>query len=318
MNKRFKFLILLLMIPVMVFAEGRIKIILKNSAVVFESKVYLKKISEISGEDDELIEKLRNIEIATAPKPGIERVLTSDFITSRLKQNQVEKELYFLSGSNSVVVTTKYTVIHAPAFRQCVNEYLEKNICGDADKSIQFSRVPENVMVPEKDVNLRVFDKQYGNFKGMLNIQVGIYNGNQLFKRVNIPGRVRIFEDIVVADRNIKRHEIILFSDMKLKKMETTMFGDRYFKNINSLVGKRSKATLKKGMVVKPHMIEEPPVIKRGEVVTIKSISGSVEILANGTAREDGWKGKVIRVYCTSTKKDVLAEVVKPGVVVLK
>jgi len=318
MKYRFSIVLIFLLFPVICFSEGKVKIKVKEKSEILGLYIYIKDIAKVTGKDSLLVKRIENTVLATSPKPGFDRQLKINFIKSRLKQNQISEKNYVLSCPNVVKVSVKYVKIKSKEIKKCINDYLNGIISDDCMKVIEIVRVPENVKAPAYKVNLKVIPKKYGNFRGTLNIKVGIYNENQLYSKLNIPVRVRIFEDVVVAKNDIKRDDIIMVDDLEKRKIETTPYGDRFFKNFKEVVGKRSKVTLNNGSLIKRNMIEEPPVINRGDIVTIESISGNIKITASGEAKEDGWMGKVIRVYCKQSKKDVLAEVIDKGTVVLK
>ena len=318
MNSRIKILLIIILMPLAAFAEGKIKILIKKNAVVMSSKIYMRDIAQIEGDDTVLVEKISNVELATAPMPEMERVIDIDFIISRLNQNQIESEYYSLTGAKKVSVYTKFVEISGKEIEKCINDYLDENIDKDVDRVLKFSRLPSKVKAPADNLSIKIIPRKYGNLKGLVNIKVGIYNNERLYKKLNIPIKIRIFESVAVARRKLKRNEILVADDVELKKIETTQYGDRFFKNAAELIGKRLKVSMNEGGVIKPYMVEKPPVIKRGETITLKSIAGKIEISTSGIAREDGWVGKVIRFYCSTTKKDVMAEILSKSVAVIK
>ena len=61
--------------------------------------------------------------------------------------------------------------------------------------------------------------------------------------------------------------------------------------------------------------MEFPPLIKRGDIVSIVVRKGTLTVTAEGIARHDGKEGTWIKVRNTSSKKEILCKVKAPGLV---
>jgi flagella basal body P-ring formation protein FlgA len=72
---------------------------------------------------------------------------------------------------------------------------------------------------------------------------------------------------------------------------------------------------VKAGMVLTPALLKPQLLIKRGEKVTILADTGAVQVRMEGKALMDGARGQVIRVRNLSSKREVEAAVVAPGIV---
>jgi flagella basal body P-ring formation protein FlgA len=59
--------------------------------------------------------------------------------------------------------------------------------------------------------------------------------------------------------------------------------------------------------------IEIPPLVKRGEAVTMTARKGGILVTARGTAQQDGIEGAQIKVRNSSSQKEILCRVRAPG-----
>ena len=84
---------------------------------------------------------------------------------------------------------------------------------------------------------------------------------------------------------------------------------------MDELVGKKLKRSLRQGTPVDRGTVDFPPMVARGELVTIILRHGSMELSARGEARQDGQAGETIRVRNIGSERDILGRVVAPGVI---
>lgn len=85
--------------------------------------------------------------------------------------------------------------------------------------------------------------------------------------------------------------------------------------NMDELVGKKLKRSLRQGVPLDRNSVEFPPMVARGEMVTIILKHGSLELTARGEARQDGQEGETIRVRNTNSQRDILGRVTAPGMI---
>ena len=75
----------------------------------------------------------------------------------------------------------------------------------------------------------------------------------------------------------------------------------------------RTRRSLAAGTVVRSHFLERPPLVERGDAVTLRIIRGSLVIEARGQAKTSGNLGDSIRVENTDSRKIVTGRVSEDG-----
>ena len=60
-------------------------------------------------------------------------------------------------------------------------------------------------------------------------------------------------------------------------------------------------------------MVDFPPLVKRGEIITIAAVNGGLKITATGIAKSNGQEGDTIRVKNSGSGKEILCKVIGPG-----
>lgn len=79
--------------------------------------------------------------------------------------------------------------------------------------------------------------------------------------------------------------------------------------------GIRARRTIHAGEVLTDAAVEETPVVRMGDRVAIRPVSGSIGLVAKGIARRAGRPGDVIPVENVDSRRTVLASIVEAGVV---
>ena len=87
------------------------------------------------------------------------------------------------------------------------------------------------------------------------------------------------------------------------------------FSQKDDIIGKRAKRMIPSGTIIAGNMIEDPPIIDKGDLVTIIIESEAFRITAQGKAQESGARSQIIRVVNTSSMKEISAQVVNEKIV---
>jgi flagella basal body P-ring formation protein FlgA len=84
------------------------------------------------------------------------------------------------------------------------------------------------------------------------------------------------------------------------------------------VLGQKLKRPLRQGTPLDPATVEMPPVISRGETVTILLNQGTLSLTARGQALENGLQDETIRVRNNDSQRDISGRVAEPGVVIVE
>ncbi len=119
--------------------------------------------------------------------------------------------------------------------------------------------------------------------------------------------------DVVITRRNLRRFDVIGADDVALQTIRSRRQKNRYEKDLDQVLGKRVTQLLRKGVPVRSDQIEETPLVRRGDRVTVTLQSRGLQITTTGEAKEDGHMGETIKVINLDSRKMVFARVVSPG-----
>ncbi len=136
-------------------------------------------------------------------------------------------------------------------------------------------------------------------------------------KNLALRTRLEALAPVAVAAIGLPRGAVIAPGDVHL--VERDLSGLRQpCLDVASLVGKRVRRTLRAGEVLQKGLLKTPPVVRRGDLVTMTLRSGGMVLTARGAARENGVTGATIRVRNNASHKEILCRVTGPGAVVVE
>jgi len=133
--------------------------------------------------------------------------------------------------------------------------------------------------------------------------------------KVYVPVTVRVWERVVVAARPLLRGTALGPEDLRLEEREVTARLRGYFRRIEAVRGRLLRTSLPRGAVLEPGLVREPPLVRRGQPVTLVAGRPGLEVRMAGTALQDGARGQVVQVRNTRSRRLVRGRVVAPGVV---
>jgi flagella basal body P-ring formation protein FlgA len=170
---------------------------------------------------------------------------------------------------------------------------------------ISYNQIPQ-VEIPLNS-EIKVISLSQNRPIGLVPLKVEIWQNQNLFNKFNTSVEIRVFDDVLVACRNLKSFEEITSQDVKKERREITSFSDKYFSDVSELSGYRAKRNIPLGRIIGRDAVEEMPLIKKGDKIKILVSSGNVVLTSLGTAREDGKSGASIKITDNNTKKIISA-----------
>jgi len=272
----------------------------------------------VQGGEAPLLDKIRKILICPAAEPGSSVTLHSSFIKSRVRQQGVSPESILWGGSQQTTIQTRCTRMSPEELISSAEKFLKAMVDSNPKPGSRFNLQPVSeikpAILPYGEVNIKVETVSPSSSSGVIPLRFIIsVNGRDCEKRV-IPFKVEVIREVVVAARSVDAHKILDADDLCIASRDTGIDSGVFFEK-SDLIGKRAKRAMPKDAIVFRGMVEDPPIIKQGDVVTILIESPVFRITAQGKAKEDGIRGQIIKVVNTSSMKEITAQVVSEKLV---
>lgn len=272
------------------------------------------------------IEEVRSVISASRPQTRWGRIaFNGDSCTVRLiepKQEAAEP-----AAKPVAPAATEHPVAPGPTWR-LASELAEENVRGTiAGRLVRFLKVePETVRLnfAESDATLldmpgagRVLDVQPTGLGTVVPVLVRVFEGERVIAAGTVKVRVEQQQHVVVCGRSLRRGDIVA-KDGVLVEDRWVAPGARYLSE-SSVIGNVVKNRLEPGQVFVEGDVEAALLVKRGDIVNLACLSGSIVMNTKARALTQGREGEVIEfVSLRNAKSRVTAKVIAPGQAVIQ
>lgn len=130
---------------------------------------------------------------------------------------------------------------------------------------------------------------------------------------VFVPGQVRLYREVVIANRPLKRDNLLTEMDIVLAERDVGLLNQGYLTALRQALGKKLTRSLLPDQVLAPNHVQLAEAIRKGDYVVISARSGGISVRMPGEALSDGTLGKQISVRNQRSNRVIRARVVGPG-----
>ena len=130
---------------------------------------------------------------------------------------------------------------------------------------------------------------------------------------VFVPATVRLFRDVVVVTRPLRRDNVVGPGDVALRERDVGTLGQGFLTELDQAVGMKMLRPTVIDQVLTPQHLEQAEVVRKGDHVVIVARSGSLSVRMPGEALSKGGLSEQIRVRNLNSRRVVKAMVTGPG-----
>jgi flagella basal body P-ring formation protein FlgA len=293
------------------------RVYLREAATVRGPHILLRDVARIESAHEAFAELVGLTEVGTAPLPGMSRALDPEGIRIYLRQHRFEPDRVAVFGVGRLTVTAASRLLGADEILRAVEEYLRAQRPPDEEGEIRIEplAIPRELAVPDGLVELRVRTVLPGRLLGSVPVRVDIVADGRAFRSLPVTVRIQLFREVLVAARAIPRHGLLRAEDLRLDRRDVAGLPPGAFQAAAAAVGKRATKPLSTGEALTPASVEDPPAVRRGDLVTLLAEAGGLRITTRGEAREEGRPGQVVRVRNLASEREVYGRVVNGNTV---
>ncbi len=297
------------------WADNQTHVNVRDQAWVKGEKVYLKDIASIEG-PPRVRERLGTVYLAYAPSPGKHKSLHGSWIEGKVRSKRWLPANVLLNIPELVHISrTSQTIPEESFLRQYTGYVAQQLQVPEGDFRISRFRVVGNGPLPEGKPRIELADQAGGKQMGHVSLSAIVRVEGKIERRVVLSGWIDRFDKVVCTLRPLDRHTILSAEDLTLERRNVSKLPANVLKTVEDVAGKRLKHRLKAGSVLLANAIENPPLIKKGDRVTIMAESPNLMVTAVGIAQSKGSAGDQIRVTNCMGKKEIIAHVVDSSTV---
>ncbi len=315
-----------------------------SSAVVVDDTVYLGDLAQLR--DFATDPALAKLVVTTAPQPGGSRVIHRDMIRSVVEASGANMATVMLGGATQCAVTRPATPVvrdaassqhrstpstrntatsrrakrqASPAgvatLRQAVVDHFNSELSrygGTAE--IVFDRASQQVLDlsgPDYTFHVR---RRNGPPLGLIQAEVDVTANGVSVQTVPLVLQISMTRHVVVARRSINQGAAVRASDVEVTPLRFSRIQKLGLDHVALAVGQRAKRFIAAGTAIESEQLESVPLVVRGQLVTLTSVSGSVRVVTTVKAQDAGLLGETITVRSTDNRRVAFDAVVAgPG-----
>ncbi len=319
------------------------------SAVVVTDDIHLNDVSELRGFDAKTELALRQARIMPSPAPGQSLTLPQGVIRDAIRAAGANMALVTVSGaarcevvrpasSVALVTATEPTkrvksrvdpsssVDHSQAgphasaksdatMRAAVVRFFESELAryrGRAD--VMFGRSAQQLLElasPQYTFRVR---RSGSTVLGLVAVEVDVISNGRVVQTVPLVVQVSMTRDVVVARRSINQGATIGAGDIETTELRFSRVDQIGLLDVERIIGQRAKRFVSSGTMIDLSDVESVPIIIRGQLITLVSAVGGIEIVTTGKAAADGLFGDTIKVRAADNRRiEFDAVVIGPG-----
>ncbi|MCR4288718.1 MAG: flagellar basal body P-ring formation chaperone FlgA [Candidatus Scalindua sp.] len=307
----FSLLIMFTFLPNVI--AGKIEISLRDKVILEDDEITIKDISTVTGDDADLVNKIKGIAIGNAPGANSERRINLSFIRMRLVSANVDVSDVTFTGAESSLVSVESTKIKGLEIAQRAKEYLLDFLPMDErETTVELGRVPADQWVPKRrdkiDFYITLIDTSKD--RGKIELVVSASSDDKRFFKVPVYFNVRVFEYVVIAKRKMGRKQQLTRENLFIARRDTTRMHGMAFSSIDDLKGMTTIASVQANTILTDYIVETPPTITQGSIVKLIIKRSGFKIVTKGLTQQAGYKGEVIKVKNINSKKMLYGKII--------
>ncbi len=292
--------------------------------------VVLGDVAEITTNSEAEAQRLAAIELFPAPAGSRKRFLNLPELRVLLQQRQVDLADITFAGASRITVhgfefeepepepepeiETPRPI--APAMRTRMENKVREAVFEYLQRKTQV-QAPWNVRLSLEESQAQ----SIGNLEVDLFIAGGQspWTGSQRFSVVvdrpedrsefSIDAIVTLPPAVVVAARPLSRGNLIQEGDVRLEVRSDVRDSDVTFASLEQVIGLETTQSIAAGEAMIDRKVQQPILVKSGDVVTVFARSGGIQVRTVARARESGSMGELVSVEALDDRKSYFARV---------
>ncbi len=297
-------------------ATSPLSVVLRDVVTIDSEDVHLGQIALVSGADEGLRQSLAAMIILPAPQPGETRSISAERVRIALQQcTEIPPDCIF-GGAGAVAVTRGHTKVSAAELeRLAVDHVLSHLPYPRHDVTIVNVSAGGDLILPRGRLHFDIRPVAEADYIGNVPLAVEAFVDGKPAQRTMVTVTSEVLAPVVMSRRPLARHQVIKAEDVVVGRMDLARAPTGGFSDPAQVVGQRASRMISAQTVVTGQMIENPPLVQRGDSVTILAENHGMRVTTMGKARQKGSRGDRIAVVNLDSQRTIYAQVVDERIV---
>ena len=183
-------------------------------------------------------------------------------------------------------------------------------------------RVSVRILFPKKPLTVQAgklhleVEKLAGGARtGRRSFRVGLFINGQFLKTINVVGEVKAQATVTTPVRWLKPKEVVVEEDVTPMTVDVPSLTHDFILDSDDVIGKQVLRPLPPRQPIRKIMLDDPPVVHKGDRVMIEVRRGGLLVQAVGLAKAAGKSGDTILVQNKSSGREVIGTILSAGLV---
>jgi len=278
-------------------------------AKVCSRLIRLGEISEISGENQLLVKALQSIVLGKAPLPGEMKEISAHYIEAKVRHSDVDSSEIRLDIPKKIQVVSNAVEISSQKIEEMVKHFIIGRMpWNPKEVSIRVSDI-KGIALSAGKITYEVVPQKREDYLGATNLLLVFMVNGKVGEKLWVATHIDVSKEVVLSNHPLKRHHIIAEDDIRLEKRNLAELPANVITDPLEVIGKRTRREIDPQVPLRLSFLEVPPLVKRGDLVTIVAETDALRITTQGIVIESGCEGEMVRVINTGSRKEVYARV---------
>lgn len=291
-----------------------LEITFRQTAAVDAVAITLGDIADFDS-TSETARALASKTVAQAGQPGQDVSLDSAALIQQLTGTlELPSELVW-SGAPSIKVHRNAITIGPDKLQEILDGFFASHSADlpVADTRFIVDSLPIPFVLPAGELKWDVIPSD-PNIIGSSRFSLIFSVDGKVRKNMSLHGHFEAMAPVAVASVHLAKGTLLDEKSMTMVVKDITKYAGPCL-NPADLQGKFVTRTIKEGAVIEMSAVQQPPLIRKGEVVKIVFNRGNIFLSTQGIARSNGLKDEVIKVQNVSSNKILNCRVSASGLV---
>jgi flagella basal body P-ring formation protein FlgA len=283
-----------------------------DRAEIDGDQLLLGAIARVDGDDARQVHALREVILGRSPLPGKSRTLDEALIRMRLKQAGFDPAEIDLQVPGEVQISRGTVEVDRERIEAIASAWIGDRLRerGLERAQVREIRGAESLLLPRGRISWEISAPRHTPLAGSVPLAVIFKVDDEAERRVNLTAVVEARVQAVVSTRPLGRFKPIEAGDLELRELDLAGLPADYIADPELVIGKRTRRAVDANAVLRPDLVELPPVVKRGDRVRIVAETAGLRISAAGEVKQKGCVGERIPVVNLDSNRVIHALVV--------
>lgn len=290
-------------------APEPITIIANAQSVVKGDLIHVGDIATVRGGTPALQQAIASVVVGVSPLPGLSRSLMAGDILVHLREAHLAGPAVHIQAPSLLLVQRAANGVEANQIVQAALAVAQKAVQNIPGAQPVPEATEGRVVLPAGQLQITPGQASGDPSLGTLFVPVNLLVDGKLVQSTTITFHIHRKLKALVANRTLEPRDIVQPGDVSLVTVDLPPgFNDPVMAEKDA-IGKRATRRILAGAPIPASVLEVPPAVQAGNLITVLYIVGQARITVTGTAQQSAHVGDTIHVYLPSTHKTIDAVV---------